>query len=180
MYRMSFLFRSGTDVNTPREMTLRSILTNHNSTRLSQDEYVGVKCRVTLGWSARNSSTRWVLWAERLSRMTWISLPGLARHDGARGHGLSAAVAVDGMAQHVAVRVGAAYKDNVPCQYTRNRALKWPGLSNTDPGDRGLDRGLLVNAKHRGVLGRIEVQPDHVGAFFSKWGSFERMWHLIR
>ena len=45
MYRMSFLLRSVTEVNTPRAMTSRSILANHNSTWFSQDEYVGVKCR---------------------------------------------------------------------------------------------------------------------------------------
>lgn len=42
---MSFLFRSETEVNTPRAMTSRSILANHSSTWLSQEEYVGVKCR---------------------------------------------------------------------------------------------------------------------------------------
>jgi len=45
MYRLSFLLRSGTEVKTPRTITSRSILANHNSTWLSQDEYVGVKCR---------------------------------------------------------------------------------------------------------------------------------------
>ena len=44
MYRMSFLFRSATEVKTPRAMTSRSILANHSSTWLSQEEYVGVKC----------------------------------------------------------------------------------------------------------------------------------------
>lgn len=44
MYCMGFRFRSGTEVNTPRAMTSRSILANHNSTWFSQDEYVGVKC----------------------------------------------------------------------------------------------------------------------------------------
>ena len=35
---MSFLLRSGTEVNTPRAITSRSILANHSSTWLSQDE----------------------------------------------------------------------------------------------------------------------------------------------
>ncbi len=39
---MSFLFKSGTEVKTPRAITSRSILANHSSTWLSQDEYVGV------------------------------------------------------------------------------------------------------------------------------------------
>ena len=43
MYRMSFLLKSGTEVNTPRAITSRSILANHSSTWFSQDEYVGVK-----------------------------------------------------------------------------------------------------------------------------------------
>src|SRR3546814_8305885 len=69
---MSFRFRSGSEVNTPRAITSRSILANHNSTWLSQDEYVGVKCMCTFGWSARNAATALVLCAERLSAMTWI------------------------------------------------------------------------------------------------------------
>lgn len=42
---MSFRFGSGTEVNTARAMTSRSILANHSSTWFSQEEYVGVKCR---------------------------------------------------------------------------------------------------------------------------------------
>ena len=42
---MSFLFRSGTEVNTPRAITSRSILANQSSTWFSHEEYVGVKCR---------------------------------------------------------------------------------------------------------------------------------------
>jgi hypothetical protein len=42
---MCFLLMSGTEVKTPRAITLRSILANHSSTWLSQDESVGVKCR---------------------------------------------------------------------------------------------------------------------------------------
>jgi hypothetical protein len=38
MQRMSFLFRSGTEVNTPRAITSRSIFANQSSTWLSQDE----------------------------------------------------------------------------------------------------------------------------------------------
>lgn len=45
MYRMSFLLSAGTEVNTPRAMTSHSILSNHNSTLLSQDKYVVVKCK---------------------------------------------------------------------------------------------------------------------------------------
>jgi hypothetical protein len=42
MYRMSFLFKSETEVNTPRAMTSRSISPNHSLTWLSHEEYVGV------------------------------------------------------------------------------------------------------------------------------------------
>lgn len=35
---MSFLFKSGTEVNTPRAITSRSILANHNSTWFNHDE----------------------------------------------------------------------------------------------------------------------------------------------
>ena len=35
---MSFLFRSGTEVKTPRAMTSRSIFENHSSTWLSHEE----------------------------------------------------------------------------------------------------------------------------------------------
>ncbi len=35
MYHMSFLFRSGTEVKTPRAITSRSILTNHSATWFS-------------------------------------------------------------------------------------------------------------------------------------------------
>ena len=35
---MSFLFRSGTEVNTPSAMTSRSIKANHSSTWFSQEE----------------------------------------------------------------------------------------------------------------------------------------------
>src|SRR5260221_5034304 len=37
MYRMSFLFRSGTEVNTPRAITSRSILANQSSTWFSHN-----------------------------------------------------------------------------------------------------------------------------------------------
>ena len=67
---MSFRLRSGTEVKTPRAMTSRSILANHSSTWLSQEEYVGVKCNGTLGSWARNASTRAVLYVERLSAIT--------------------------------------------------------------------------------------------------------------
>src|SRR5262252_423038 len=73
MYRISFRRRSATEVKTPRAMTSRSILANHSSTWLSQDEYVGVKCRWTVGWRPKNSVTCWVLCADRLSAITWIS-----------------------------------------------------------------------------------------------------------
>ena len=46
---MSFLLRSDTEVHTPRAITSRSILANHNSTWFSQDEYVGVKC-ISITW----------------------------------------------------------------------------------------------------------------------------------
>src|SRR6218665_260579 len=75
MQRMSFLLRSGTEVNTPRAITSRSILANHSSTWLSHDEQVGVKGIRKFGCSLRNASPSWVLCAERLSTMTWISLP---------------------------------------------------------------------------------------------------------
>src|SRR5207244_10728418 len=75
MYRMSFRRRSGTEVKTPRAMTSRSILANHSSTWLSQEEYVGLKCRCTLGYWARNALTRVVMCAERSSAITWICLP---------------------------------------------------------------------------------------------------------
>jgi hypothetical protein len=59
----------------PRAITSRSILANHNSTWLSQDEQVGVKCIWTLGFSPRKFSTCLALCAEKLSAIKWISLP---------------------------------------------------------------------------------------------------------
>jgi hypothetical protein len=38
LYRISFRYRWCTEVKTPRAMTSRSILANHSSTWLSQDE----------------------------------------------------------------------------------------------------------------------------------------------
>jgi hypothetical protein len=42
---MSFVLKSVIDVNTSRAIASRSILPNHNSAWLSQEEYVGVKYR---------------------------------------------------------------------------------------------------------------------------------------
>ena len=38
MYRISFLFRSATDLNIPRVITSREIFANHSSTWFSHDE----------------------------------------------------------------------------------------------------------------------------------------------
>jgi hypothetical protein len=43
------------------------------STRLSQLEPVGVKCRWNLGCLSSHALTAGVLWVARLSRMTWMS-----------------------------------------------------------------------------------------------------------
>ena len=49
--------RFGTEVKMSRWITSRSILENHSSTWLSQDEYFGMKCRWTCGRVSRDSST---------------------------------------------------------------------------------------------------------------------------
>ena len=67
---MSVRLRADTEVKTPRAITSRSILANHRSTGLSQEEDVGVTCSGTLGYRARHASTRAVLCAERLSAIT--------------------------------------------------------------------------------------------------------------
>src|ERR1700745_2377581 len=119
MYRMSFRRRSGTEVKTPRAMTSRSILANHNSTWLSQEEKVGAKCKWTLGGRSRNSVTRLVLCADRLSAITWISLAaGWLTTMSARKATNSAEVcraAVLPSTSPVLV-LNAAYRDNVPCR----------------------------------------------------------------
>src|ERR1017187_9345630 len=51
MYFISFLRKSANDMNTPRAMTSRSILANHSSIWLSQEESVGVKVQVNLRMS---------------------------------------------------------------------------------------------------------------------------------
>ena len=44
MYRIRLLFRSATELYTPRVITSREIFANHSSTWFYHDEYVGVKC----------------------------------------------------------------------------------------------------------------------------------------
>ena len=114
---MSFLLRSGTEVKTPRAMTSRSILANHSSIWLSQEEYVGVKCSCTLGFWARNASTRVVLCAERLSAITWnLFAVGLVGHDvGQEGDELGRGMAWRVLPNTSPVLVlNAAYRERVP------------------------------------------------------------------
>src|ERR1700730_9285267 len=73
MYRISFRFRSATELKIPRSITSRWIFENQISTWFSHEEYVGVKCSRTFGLAFKNSSTFFVLCADRLSRITWIS-----------------------------------------------------------------------------------------------------------
>ncbi|AKL64227.1 hypothetical protein M444_00805 [Streptomyces sp. Mg1] len=49
--RMSFS-RAWTDLWTPRRICLLVSSANHRSTRFSQDEPVGVKCRWKRGWAS--------------------------------------------------------------------------------------------------------------------------------
>ena len=61
--------------NTPRRSRLSVSRANQRSTRLSQDELVGVKCRCqrACGGSANQRRTSGAIWAERLSKTTWTS-----------------------------------------------------------------------------------------------------------
>lgn len=58
MYRSMAVLSSSTLWKLPRRMRLRVISANHRSTRFSQEELVGVKCRWNLGCLASQSRTR--------------------------------------------------------------------------------------------------------------------------
>lgn len=67
---MNFRLRSGPEAKTPRAIMSRSILANHSSTCLSQEESVEVRHGCTIGYWEKNASTRAVLCAKMLSSIT--------------------------------------------------------------------------------------------------------------
>ena len=103
MYFISFLRKSANDVNTPRAMTSRSILANHSSIWLSQEESVGVKVQVNLRMSIHK--------VVDLSRLMGREIVGyhvdlfaarLIGHEVAEeGDELGRSVACCGLAQHL-------------------------------------------------------------------------------
>lgn len=62
-----------TEVWVPRRSFLVVSSANQRSTRLSQEELVGVKCSTNLGWFVSQRFTAGVLWVEALSSTTWQS-----------------------------------------------------------------------------------------------------------
>jgi hypothetical protein len=62
MYSSMEAMRSGTEWNTPRRSALPVRSRNHRSTRLSQEEDVGVKCSWNRGCLTSQSLTSWCLW----------------------------------------------------------------------------------------------------------------------
>src|SRR5512134_2540506 len=93
---------------------------------------------------------------------------GLAGHDGAEeSHELSTAMAVHRLAQYCA---GARVERGVQRQRPMPVGLEavalqatWAHWQHRIQAIQRLDRCFLVNAKHRGMLRRIEVKPNHVG-----------------
>src|ERR1035437_1762673 len=62
MYSSIAAIRSGREWNTPRRRALPVSSGNHRSTRLSQDEDVGVKCSWNRGCLTNQASTSLCLW----------------------------------------------------------------------------------------------------------------------
>src|SRR3954467_11459368 len=97
----------------PRARRSRSIFANQSSTWLSQDGYVGVKCRCTFGWSSRNVRTACVLWIEVVGDHVNYSPRRLRLHDVAedldkRGAGLRGLVVAEHLPEACPMPPGAS------------------------------------------------------------------------
>ena len=138
---MRVRLRSGTEVQTPRAMTSRSILANQSSTWLSQEEYVGVKCSCTRGYWARNA----------------IDPRGLVRREVAGDHMDRLSV---GLVQH---EVG--QKKSTVTDVLNAMAVGPPGRQGPHRvvAIERLNRRLFVHADHGRVLRRVQIQADHIG-----------------
>jgi hypothetical protein len=62
-------------VKVPRRMDWRVMIPNQASIWLIQKDPLGVKWNRTCGLSASQATTSGVMWVERLSGTTWMSLP---------------------------------------------------------------------------------------------------------
>jgi len=72
-YARMALIKSATLLNVPLRILLLVISANHLSTRLSQEDPVGTKCRWNRACCASHSFTTRCLWVPQLSRMMWRS-----------------------------------------------------------------------------------------------------------
>ena len=152
----------------PRARSSRLILANQSSTWFSQDEYVGVKCRCTFGMIQQKGPHGLRLVGRQVvGDDVNLSSLRLRRDDVAeefdeRGAGVSG----HGLTEHFAglrVERGQQRERAMPVGI-RSRAAR---LARATAAARvraveRLNRRFLIDRKHRRVIRRIDVQPDHV------------------
>src|SRR5208283_3337954 len=97
-----------------------------------------------------------------------LATPGLQRNNLAQeGHKLLGGMASSGLAEDLAVfgvERGVERERAMPI-VLEAVALGPPGAERQHRVEaiEGLNRGLLIDTEHRGVLRRIDVEPDHIG-----------------
>jgi hypothetical protein len=124
--------------------------------------------QLQLGMSARNCATRLVLRAE------------LQRNDVAQeGHKLVGGMAGSGLTQDPSVF---GVERDVERERAMPMALEVVALGPPSAKRRhrvqaieGLNRGLLIDTEHHGVMRRIDIEPDHIGGLAHDVWSSEAM-----
>ena len=152
----------------PRRSFLVVSSANQRSTRFSQDELVGVKCKTKRGWAASQLlDRRRLVGGAVVEDQVHVEVVGDLAVDGLQELlELDRAVAAVQRADHLA---GRDVQRGVEAGGARalvvvGGALRGAGQHRQDRRGaiQGLDLGLLVDAEHDGALGRVEVEPDDV------------------
>src|ERR671918_1245352 len=165
---MSFFSKSLTELNTPRAMISRWILANHNSTWLSQEEYIGGKMHMDIGMVGQKVVHRVGFVCRQIVRdHVNLFFARLAGHEvGQEGDKLGTGMAPGGFPQH---RPGPSIESGIERERTVAKVLETVafGSPRRKWQDRifavqRLNRRFLIYREYRRVLRRIQVQPDNV------------------
>ena len=152
----------------PRRIDWRVMIPNQISIWLIHDEPIGVKWKLTFGFCSSHALTSGVVWVDRLSSTTWMSLPacGLTAFSQERQE-VGAVAGGCALAEHLA---GAHVQRGEQVRRAVAHVVVGALLGHVE-GDRQqwlgpvqrLDAGLLIDREHHRTAGRVQVQPDDVG-----------------
>jgi len=179
---MSFLRKSGTDVNTPRAMTSRSILANQSSIWFKPGGIGRSEVQMNL----------------RMSIQKVVDLSGLMGREVVGNHvNLFAARLVDNDVRQERDELRRRVSHWPSCRAPRRSWCRTPRTEtacraesttkpcrSARPGESGntgslrssaMDRRFLIHTEHRRMRRRVQIQPNDVGAFCSKSGSLVAM-----